>query len=87
MAKAELIVSFTDQSDSFTHGVEYGRILCKLEAGLHVVENNGFPVHTANVELLRITCAMYEYTPMFSAVEGMDEWTNFCAIRAFISGN
>lgn len=44
----ELILKFTDQNNNFSHGVEFGRIFHKLEAGSEKVDNNGFPVFGEN---------------------------------------
>ena len=42
--KAELLISFPDQSQSFSFGVEYGRLLQQMQDGKDVVMNHGFPV-------------------------------------------
>ncbi len=39
-----LLISFPDQSQSFTYGVEFGRLLERIERGDEYIENNGFPV-------------------------------------------
>jgi hypothetical protein len=70
----DILLSFPDQSASFTYGVEYGRLLEKIERGDDVVQNNGFPVRVENAELLKETCSKYGYIATFGecAVEG---WT------------
>jgi len=75
-----LIISFKDQEANFTHGVELGRILNKIQNGESPVENNGFPVRVENRNVLTATCRHYNYTPIFSdcSVEG---WVNFIAIK------
>lgn len=40
----QLIVKFTDQSPSFCNGVEFGRLLERMERNDESVKNNGFPV-------------------------------------------
>jgi len=75
-----LIISFTDQSESFTNGVEFGRLLNKMENGDSPVENNKFPIHSVNIDVIKSACKYYNYTPIFSpcCVEG---WINFIAIK------
>lgn len=75
-----LFISFPDQSQSFTYGVEYGRILEKIERGDDVVMNNGFPVRIENKELIIATCNQFGYIPTFGK-EYYDEWIEFLAIK------
>lgn len=82
----KLLITFPDQSESFTYGVEYGRLLERIESGKGVIENNGFPVRAENVELLRITCEAYNYIPSFSDT-GIEGWTNFLGIKKTSSQN
>lgn len=75
---AELILSFPDQSKSFTYGVEYGRILQQMEDKKEMVDNHGFPVRIENMELIRNTCNQYGYIPSFG-----EEWHGyvwFCGV-------
>lgn len=76
----KLIVKFTDPTNSFTLGCEYGRLLEKFENGISIVENNGFPVHLANKEVLVSTCIQFNYTPFFGD-EYYNEWVEFKAIK------
>ncbi len=78
--KAELIVAFTDPSASFVNGVEFGRILARMENGDAVVENQGFPIHPENAAVLRQACATYGYTPAFGMVK--DGWQDFKAVKS-----
>lgn len=82
----KLLIPFTDQSKSFTYGVEYGRLLERIESGVEVVQNNGFPVRVENKELLRSTCKFHGYLPVFSdcVVEG---WVNFMGVKKTTSDN
>jgi hypothetical protein len=40
----KILINFPDPSKSFTYGVEFGRLLEKIERGDEVIKNNGFPV-------------------------------------------
>lgn len=84
--KMDLLISFPNQSESFTHGVEFGRLLEKIERGDNAVQNNGFPVRAENVELLRDTCNKHGYVPTFAdcVVEG---WVNFLGIKKTSTDN
>jgi len=75
-----IILSFTDQSKSFTYGVEYGRLLERFEKGVEVIENNNFPVSIENKEMLRNTCKAFDYTPVFGD-NYYNEWIEFRAIK------
>jgi len=81
-----LLISFPDQSQSFTYGVEYGRLLEKIERGDDVVKNNGFPVREENVELLKRTCESYGYIANFSKPY-MGGWVDFIGIKKTTSKN
>jgi len=82
----DLLIKFPDQSASFTYGVEYGRLLEKIERGDDVVTNNGFPVRIENVELLKDTCKQYGYIATFGecAVEG---WVEFMGMIKITNEN
>ncbi len=82
----ELIIKFTDQSSSFAYGVEFGRLLEKIERGDEVIKNNGFPIREENVELLKTTCKYYDYISCFTAT-AYDGWVYFMAIKKTISNN
>jgi len=75
-----LLVKFPDQSQSFSYGVEYGRILEKIERGDKIVMNNGFPVRIENVQLIKDTCSKYNYIPMFGNTY-YNEWIEFIGIK------
>lgn len=77
---SELFISFPDQSKAFTYGVEYGRLLEKMERGDELVKNNGFPVRVENQELIANTCRKFGYNAMFSECE-IEGWVNFKAIK------
>jgi len=80
--KSHLIVAFTDSSASFTNGVEFGRMLARMENGDTVVENQGFPIHPENADVLRQACATYGYVPSFGLVR--DGWQDFRAVKAIL---
>ena len=76
----KLAISFPDQSTSFCYGVEYGRLLEKIERGDKIILNNGFPVRIENVELLKDTCLKFGYTPIFGRTY-YNEWIEFTGIK------
>lgn len=80
MKKQELIIRFSDQSNSFTYGVEFGRLLNKMENLESPVENNGFPIREENRSVLIQACKAYNYTPIFSTCQ-VEGWLNFIAIK------
>jgi len=77
---ANLIISFTDQSPSFTYGVEFGRLLEKMERGDTVITNNGFPVRIENKQVIIDACTSLGYIPSFGNVS-FDEWVEFIGIK------
>ena len=83
---AELIISFPDQSASFAYGVEYGRLLEKMERGDNIVMNNGFPVRLENRELIINTCLELGYVPTFGRTY-FDEWVEFTGIKKLSNDN
>lgn len=80
----KLLIKFPDQSTSFTYGVEFGRLLEKIERGDDVIMNNGFPVRIENVSLLKETCQKFGYVPLFGK-KYFDEWINFTGIKELIN--
>ena len=86
MSQTEIIVIFPDQSKSFTYGVEYGRLLEKMERGDDVVMNNGFPVRIENKTLIEDTCRTLGYIPTFGATYH-NEWTMFMGIKKTSNDN
>ena len=84
--KMKLLIKFPDESRSFAYGVEYGRLLERIEQGQEVIKNNGFPIRNENVELLCNTCKIYGYIPTFSGTE-VEGWTNFLGIKKTNSNN
>lgn len=78
--KAELLISFPDQSQSFSFGVEYGRILQQMQDGKDVVMNHGFPVRVENKDLIDLTCRQYGYIPTFGKTYE-NEWIEFLGIK------
>jgi hypothetical protein len=79
----KLVISFPDQSTSFCYGVEYGRLLEKIERGDKIIINNGFPVRIENVDLLKDTCLKFGYTPIFGKTY-FNEWIEFTGIKELI---
>jgi len=80
------LIRFPDQSESFAYGVEYGRLLQKMEQGDEVVMNNGFPVRVENKALIENTCRILGYTPVFGETH-FDEWVEFIGIKKNSSEN
>lgn len=81
-----LLISFPDQSQSFTYGVEFGRLLEKIERGDEVIKNNGFPVRVENMDVLKSTCETYGYISNFGEPY-MDGWVDFLGIKKTSSEN
>lgn len=79
-----MILKFPDQSESFTYGVEYGRLLEKIERGDERIKNNGFPIRIENKKLLENTCKEYGYIPIFGD-EYFNEWIEFMGLKIFNS--
>ena len=84
--KMNLLIKFPDPSASFTYGVEFGRLLEKIERGDEVVKNNGFPVRIENKQLLVDTCKAYGYIASFGE-EYYNEWIEFIGIKKTTSEN
>lgn len=93
-----LVIRFPDQSESFVHGYEAGRLAHKMALGDHKVENDGFPIHTANEEILRAMCQYFGYIPKFSPCivkcddpeepdMHFDGWLYFHADKMYFSEN
>ncbi len=82
----ELIIRFTDQSQSFANGVEFGRLLQKMEQGDECIQNMGFPVQCSNKNVLIQACNQYGYIPIFSQPI-LDEWVNFIGVKKTTSDN
>lgn len=79
----KLNISFTDQTESFVLGCEYGRILERLEKGIEIVENNGFPVHIKNKQTIIQSCNHFGYTPIF----GNEHFGTYIEFRAIKNNN
>lgn len=76
----KLLVSLSDKSEDFIHGMELGIIMEKMKKGDNPVMNEGFPVRTLNTSAIRRMCAGYGYTPVFGQ-DHNEEWTEFMAIK------
>ncbi|MGE9312867.1 hypothetical protein ACLOAU_14560 [Niabella sp. CJ426] len=74
-----LLISFTDQSESFTYGVEFGRILAKIERGEDCIQNNGFPVRIENKQVIKSACDTYGYVPVFGSEDS--GWISFMGVK------
>lgn len=83
---SSLLISFPDQSESFTHGVEYGRILQQMQQGDNAISNSGFPVRLENKILIENTCREYGYIPTFGK-EHYGEWVEFLGIKKIGNDN
>lgn len=82
METNNLIIKFTDQSSSFTYGVEFGRLLEKMERGDNIVMNNGFPVRYENIEVIKNACKEYGYIPLFNN-KLLDGWVGFIGFKKY----
>lgn len=76
----ELIIKFTDESESFCNGVEFGRLLEKMQRGDEDISNCNFPVKIKNKSIIEKTCAEYGYIPSFGAIS-FGEWVEFIGIK------
>ena len=76
----ELLIKFKDQLNSFTIGCEYGRLLERFKKKTKIIENNGFPIHLENKDVMISTCNIFGYTPIFGEIF-YDEWIEFKAIK------
>ena len=85
--KSNLLISFTDKSNSFTYGVEYGRLLEKMQRGDKNIQNNGFPVRVENRLVIKVSCKHYGYIPVFGEKPILDGWINFLGIKNEITDN
>jgi hypothetical protein len=81
----KLTIPFTDQSPSFTYGVEFGRLLEKMERGDPAIKNNGFPVRVENLEVLKSACETYGYVATFG--DDQNGWIEFLGIKKVASDN
>ena len=80
MEKQELIIKFTDSSESFTNGVEVGRILQQTQDGKETISNCGFPIHDENIEVIKSICKQYGYDAVLGESQIIG-WTSFCGIK------
>lgn len=82
----KLLISFPDQSASFAHGVEYGRILQQMEQGNNTVGNHSFPVRLENKVLIENTCKEFGFIPSFGKTY-FNEWIEFIGIKKSTNDN
>lgn len=68
-----LAYSFPDQSESFVHGFEVGRLDYLMQQGLTKVENFGFPIHEKNKDVIKRACEHHGYIPFFKPATYKDE--------------
>lgn len=71
---------FSDQSESFINGIEYGRILQKMQDGLPIVDNDGIPIHEQNYDIIRRAAEYYGYNASFQKL-AIDGWIGFKATK------
>jgi hypothetical protein len=76
----ELLMKFTDETESFCNGVEFGRLLEKMQRGDENISNCNFPVKIKNKNVIEKACAEYGYIPSFGATS-FDEWIEFTGIK------
>lgn len=84
--ESNLFIRFSDQSESFVSGCEYGRILSKMESEVSHVDNCGFPIHLCNVEVIKKTCSVYNYIPVFGK-KYYSTYIDFFAIKNCSNNN
>lgn len=77
--EAAIFIKFPDSSESFAHGVEFGRLLEKMERGDEFISNNGFPIRVENQELLQNAAIKLGYIPMF----GLTHWGEWIEFKGF----
>lgn len=82
----KLLLKFPDASQSFCNGVEFGRLLEKMQRGDESVMNCGFPIRIENKLLIEETCKEYGYIPSFGQ-EYFNEWIDFIGIKKTFTEN
>lgn len=75
----ELLLKFTDESESFCNGVEFGRLLEKMQRGDENISNCNFPVKIENKNIIEKSCKEYNYIPIFG--NAYFEWIEFIGIK------
>jgi len=80
------LIKFSDQSQSFTYGVEFGRLLEKMQRNDEVIQNSGFPVRVENMQVLKDACIAYGYAAIFGDPY-LDGWIDFLGIKKTYSQN
>lgn len=86
MEQFKPVISFKDQPEGFTHGVEFGRLLEKMQRKDNTIENHGFPIRIENQNLIRESCIHYGYIPTFGD-EFLDGWVPFLGVKQVSSDN
>lgn len=72
-----LIVSFTDQSEAFTHGFEAGMLWQEMNDGALEIDRGyetGIPIHTVNVQVLQRMAEAKGYR-LETKAQDHSEWT------------
>lgn len=82
----KLLIKFPDASQSFCNGVEFGRLLQKMENGEDAIHNCKFPIRIENKLVIENACAEYGYIPIFGEIY-FDEWIDFIAVRKVSTEN
>ncbi len=81
-----LLIPFTNQSEAFTHGVEFGRLLQQMQDGKEQISNSGFPIRVENKEVVKNACEVYGYIPIFGS-EYFGEWVEFLTVKKVANSN
>lgn len=76
----KLLISLSEKSEDYIHGMELGRLMEKMERGDECVLNNGFPIRNENVAAAKKISIANGYTPIVGD-EDYSGWTEFMAIR------
>ena len=76
----ELMIAFDDQSASFVHGFEAGRVYGAMKGKLHHIQET---VHTVNAELFAQMAARESYTIKLTPLGDDGEWMELYAERVY----
>lgn len=81
----KLLISLSDKTEDFIHGMEFGRIWERMCKGDNPVMNDGFPLRMENKNVAIRACKSYGYTPVFGDEE--NGWIPFMAVKNVSSLN
>ena len=87
MTESSLLISFDDQSESFVQGVEFGRLLEKMERGDDPISNNGFPVHLKDKGVIERLAKSFGYLSLFGIETECGTYVEFLGMKRNNSEN